>query len=63
MCSHTIIQKYHDKSKNTLQIQKYNTITAIVIQYIPELLIVNSCWNGVNILASHKCGTLVTYHC
>ena len=31
--------------------------------YITELLTVNSCWNGVNILASHKCGILVMYHC
>ena len=30
--------------------------------YIPELLTVNSCWNGVNILASHKCSTSVMYH-
>ena len=30
--------------------------------YIPELFTANSCWNGVNILASHKCGTLVMYH-
>ena len=47
--------KIHCKSKN-------NTITAKIISYIPELLTVNSCWNGVNILASHKCGTLVMYH-
>ena len=31
--------------------------------YIPELFTVNPCWNGVNILASHKCGTLIMYHC
>ena len=27
--------------------------------YIPELLMVNSHWNGVNILANYKCGTQV----
>ena len=29
--------------------------------YIPELLMVNSCWNGVNKLANHKCGTYISY--
>ena len=52
-------QKMHCKSKNTLQTQKYNYSKSI---YIQELLTANSCWNGVNILASHKCGTSVMYH-
>ena len=38
--------KVHCKSKNTIQYSKNN--------YIPELLTVNSCWNGVNILVNHK---------
>ena len=59
MLQHNMNTKYHDKSKNNIANPRlqYNYSNN---NYIPELFTVNSCWNGVNILASHKCGTLVT---
>ena len=57
MQQHNMITKYHDKSIANPKLQyNYNNNN-----YIVELLTVNSCWNGVNILVSHKCRTLVTH--
>ena len=57
MQQHNMTTKYHDKSIANPKLQ-YNYSNN---NYIPELLTVNSCCNDVNILASHKCGTLVMY--
>ena len=64
MCS--IIPVPQDDYKNTMSNPKANPKIQHNYSnnnYIPELLTVNSCWNGVNILASHKCGTSLMYHC
>ena len=45
------------ESKNTIQLHIYTAI--IIIITFQSLLMVNYCLNGVNILASHKCGTSV----